>query len=271
MDAETQAVLFNAVPLLVVAALYLAVGLRWRLRCCATAERSLFVALAMTLRLSGASAVAAGIVAIGGAHRAGAARRRTCGSRSARFCSPPSPRSCSSRPGATRARSCPECAAHARRRSARRCATASSSRSAACRARSWTRATPRASRESLLDELARSVRARRCEPLRSSKARAVTQRANRRRARAGTRQRGADGRGHRSRREPSGISTAVREAGAFSVYDAEASPIVNQRLNAIARREELRVRPGDRGGARDRRRGRGRPGAARLRRGASWR
>ena len=34
-------------------------------------------------------------------------------------------------------------------------------------------------------------------------------------------------------RETSGISTAVREAAAFSVFDADASPIVNKRLNAI--------------------------------------
>ena len=35
-------------------------------------------------------------------------------------------------------------------------------------------------------------------------------------------------------REPSGISTAVREGVAFAVFDAEASQIVNRRLNAIA-------------------------------------
>jgi two-component system phosphate regulon sensor histidine kinase PhoR len=34
--------------------------------------------------------------------------------------------------------------------------------------------------------------------------------------------------------EASGISTVVREGVAFAVYDAESSPIVNQRLNAIA-------------------------------------
>ena len=36
-------------------------------------------------------------------------------------------------------------------------------------------------------------------------------------------------------REPSGISTATREGAAFAVFDAENSPIVNQRLNQIAR------------------------------------
>jgi len=36
-------------------------------------------------------------------------------------------------------------------------------------------------------------------------------------------------------REPSGISTATREGAAFAVFDAESSPIVNQRLNQIAR------------------------------------
>ena len=35
--------------------------------------------------------------------------------------------------------------------------------------------------------------------------------------------------------EPSGISTATREGAAFAVFDAESSPIVNQRLNQIAR------------------------------------
>jgi two-component system phosphate regulon sensor histidine kinase PhoR len=35
--------------------------------------------------------------------------------------------------------------------------------------------------------------------------------------------------------EASGISTAVREGAAFAVYDAESSAIVNQRLNAIAK------------------------------------
>jgi PAS domain S-box-containing protein len=35
--------------------------------------------------------------------------------------------------------------------------------------------------------------------------------------------------------EASGISTAVREGAAFAVFDAESSPIVNQRLNEIAR------------------------------------
>ena len=35
-------------------------------------------------------------------------------------------------------------------------------------------------------------------------------------------------------REPSGISTATREGTAFAVFDAESSPIVNQRLNRIA-------------------------------------
>ncbi len=35
--------------------------------------------------------------------------------------------------------------------------------------------------------------------------------------------------------ETSGISTVVREGAAFGVYDAEASPIVNRRLNEIAR------------------------------------
>ena len=35
--------------------------------------------------------------------------------------------------------------------------------------------------------------------------------------------------------ETSGISTAVREGAAFAVFDAESSPIVNQRLNQIAR------------------------------------
>ena len=36
-------------------------------------------------------------------------------------------------------------------------------------------------------------------------------------------------------REPSGINAAVREGTAFTVYDAEHSPVVNQRLNAIAK------------------------------------
>ena len=36
-------------------------------------------------------------------------------------------------------------------------------------------------------------------------------------------------------REPSGISAAVREGMAFTVYDAEHSAVVNQRLNAIAK------------------------------------
>ena len=36
-------------------------------------------------------------------------------------------------------------------------------------------------------------------------------------------------------REPSGINAAAREGTAFTVYDAEHSPVVNQRLNAIAR------------------------------------
>jgi PAS domain S-box-containing protein len=35
-------------------------------------------------------------------------------------------------------------------------------------------------------------------------------------------------------REPSGINTAAREGTAFAVYDAEQSAVVNQRLNAIA-------------------------------------
>ena len=35
--------------------------------------------------------------------------------------------------------------------------------------------------------------------------------------------------------EPSGISTVTREGAAFAVFDAESSPIVNQRLNQIAR------------------------------------
>ena len=36
-------------------------------------------------------------------------------------------------------------------------------------------------------------------------------------------------------REPSGINAAVREGRAFTVYDAEHSAVVNQRLNAIAK------------------------------------
>jgi PAS domain S-box-containing protein len=36
-------------------------------------------------------------------------------------------------------------------------------------------------------------------------------------------------------REPSGINAAAREGTAFTVYDAEHSPVVNQRLNAIAK------------------------------------
>ena len=36
-------------------------------------------------------------------------------------------------------------------------------------------------------------------------------------------------------REPSGINSAIREGRAFTVYDAEHSAVVNQRLNAIAR------------------------------------
>ncbi len=36
-------------------------------------------------------------------------------------------------------------------------------------------------------------------------------------------------------REPSGINSAVREGRAFTVYDAEHSAVVNQRLNAIAK------------------------------------
>ena len=35
--------------------------------------------------------------------------------------------------------------------------------------------------------------------------------------------------------EPSGISTVTREGAAFAVFDAESSPIVNQRLNQLAR------------------------------------
>ena len=35
--------------------------------------------------------------------------------------------------------------------------------------------------------------------------------------------------------EPSGISTVTREGTAFAVFDAESSPIVNQRLNQLAR------------------------------------
>jgi PAS domain S-box-containing protein len=36
-------------------------------------------------------------------------------------------------------------------------------------------------------------------------------------------------------REPSGINAAAREGTAFTVYDADHSPVVNQRLNAIAK------------------------------------
>ena len=59
---------------------------------------------------------------------------------------------------------------------------------------------------------------------------------DRRRARPRARQRDAHG-GEviDLDRETSGISTAVREAAAFAVFDAEASPIVNKRLNEIAR------------------------------------
>ena len=62
-------------------------------------------------------------------------------------------------------------------------------------------------------------------------------------------------------RETSGISTAVREAVAFSVYDAEVSPIVNQRLNAIARVKSCAFVPVIAAERRDRRRLRGRPAA----------
>ena len=36
-------------------------------------------------------------------------------------------------------------------------------------------------------------------------------------------------------REASGINTAMREGTAFTVYDAEHSAVVNQRLNAVAK------------------------------------
>ncbi|HWL32430.1 MAG TPA: GAF domain-containing protein, partial [Gaiellaceae bacterium] len=49
-------------------------------------------------------------------------------------------------------------------------------------------------------------------------------------------------------REPSGINAAVREGTAFTVYDAEHSTVVNQRLNAIAKVKScvfVPVRAGD--------------------------
>ena len=49
-------------------------------------------------------------------------------------------------------------------------------------------------------------------------------------------------------REPSGINAAAREGTAFTVYDAEHSPVVNQRLNAIAKAKScvfVPVRAGD--------------------------
>ena len=49
-------------------------------------------------------------------------------------------------------------------------------------------------------------------------------------------------------REPSGINAAAREGNAFAVYDAEQSAVVNQRLNAIARVKScvfVPVRAGD--------------------------
>ena len=49
-------------------------------------------------------------------------------------------------------------------------------------------------------------------------------------------------------REPSGINTAAREGTAFTVYDAEHSPVVNRRLNAIAKVKScvfVPVRAGD--------------------------
>ena len=49
MDAETQAVLFNAVPLLVVAALYLAVGVTLAPALLRDRERGLFARVAMAL------------------------------------------------------------------------------------------------------------------------------------------------------------------------------------------------------------------------------
>ena len=72
-------------------------------------------------------------------------------------------------------------------------------------------------------------------------------------------------------RETSGISTAVREAVAFSVYDAEASPIVNQRLNAIARVKSCAFVPVIAAERVDRRRVRGRPEASASSARRSWR
>jgi len=49
--------------------------------------------------------------------------------------------------------------------------------------------------------------------------------------------------------ETSGISTATREGAAFAVFDAESSPIVNQRLNRIARVKSCAFVPMLAGGA----------------------
>ena len=55
------------------------------------------------------------------------------------------------------------------------------------------------------------------------------------------------------RNEPSGTASAVFDAAPFAVFDAGASPIVNRRLGRARTREERRVRASARRGARARR------------------
>ena len=207
--------LFNAVPLLVVAALYLAVGvtLAPRARRASAAAR---VRRRWLLRPPRSSDVAILV------------EREPLGghlwSRSSRSCSRRSRPSSPLRDGAL----VPARAARAGG------GAPSSAAGADSRGGCSTRDERCGSRACSLDELAEPLRARRREPG-AHRGTAAATRGSSSRATAGATTRRSSARWSISSRETSGISTVVREAAAFAVFDAEGSPIVNKRLNEIAR------------------------------------
>ena len=229
MNAETQALLFNAVPLLVLAALYLAMGasllpVLWRER---RGTREIGYATALVFPAVGVAAALLGVQTL-------VTREPLAGHPFAVRRDPDRrPAAGRGRPQLGRADLLVTGVRRAHEAEQRpRCATATGwdrpplAPAARCRRPTGDRPPgPRRAHGAL--------RAGRGEP-RVGRERG-THGAHPCGARTGPRQRVHDRAGGLARARAFGVGTVVRDGGGFAVFDAEASPIVNKRLNEIAR------------------------------------
>ena len=210
MNAETQAVLFNAVPLIILAALYLAAGVsHWRegrrLRGSSTAGAVVFASL-------GAAAAVLGIAIL--IEREPLAGNVLVGAAAILLAAVP-------------------LAAVPRLRSQRPAPARREPDAALLSYRLLDAADPAEVARLLLDELAQVFELDLANlALIEDEGRAAVLIAARA---AGSDHEELLGQRVALDREPSGINAAVREGSAFAVYDAAHSSVVNQRLNAIAR------------------------------------